>query len=529
MNQRTINRRDFIKKISLNTTAIILSSRFSCSTNKRPNILFIFSDDHAYQAISAYGGRLANVAPTPNIDRLAKKGILFTKCCVTNSICAPSRATILTGKYGHLNCVMDNRDIFDGSQRTFPKLLQKAGYQTSIIGKWHLKSKPTGFDYWDVLPGQGHYYNPDFLTSLGKNREHGYVTDIITDKALDWLKDIRDKSKPFMLMLQHKAPHREWKPGLKHLKKYEGIFIPEPENLFDNYNGRGTAAKKQDMTIKKTMRLKEDLKVWGAEKGQDWERTFSRMDDKQLQEWDSAYNPRNEKFQKANLKGKDLVRWKYQRYLKDYLRCIASVDENVGRVLDYLDKTGLSNDTIVIYSSDQGFYLGEHGWFDKRFMYEESFRTPLLVRWPKKIKSGSVNKELVSNLDFAQTFLDITGVSQPSDMQGVSLKPLMEGRMPNNWRRSLYYHYYAFPDWHSVRRHEGVATKRYKLIHFYDLDEWEFYDLEIDPHEMQNKYDNPEYASIVDDLKKELLRLRKLYKVPENKPLSEIKRMISAF
>ena len=523
MNQRTISRRDFIKKIGLSTTAIILSSQFSCSKNKRPNILFIFSDDHAYQAISAYGGRLANVAPTPNIDRLAKEGMLFTKCCVTNSICAPSRATILTGKYGHLNGVIDNRDIFDGSQRTFPKLLQKAGYQTVIIGKWHLKSKPTGFDYWDVLPGQGYYYNPDFLTSLGKNREHGYVTDIITDKALDWLKDIRDKSKPFMLMLQHKAPHREWKPGPKHLKKYEDIFIPEPENLFDNYNGRGTAAKKQDMTIKKTMRLKEDLKVWGAEKGQDWERTFSRMDDKQLQEWNSAYNPRNEKFQKANLKGKDLVRWKYQRYLKDYLRCIASIDENVGRVLDYLDKTGLSRNTVVIYTSDQGFYLGEHGWFDKRFMYEESFRTPLIIRWPGRIKPDSISRELVSNLDFAQTFLDITGVSQPSDMQGVNLKPLMEGRILNNWRRSLYYHYYAFPDWHSVRRHEGVATKRYKLIHFYDLDEWEFYDLEIDPHEMQNKYDNPEYTSIVDDLKKELLRLRKLYKVPENKPLSKIK------
>ncbi|MCK4446255.1 MAG: DUF4976 domain-containing protein, partial [Candidatus Marinimicrobia bacterium] len=262
---------------------------------------------------------------------------------------------------------------------------------------------------------------------------------------------------------------------------------------------------------------------WGAEKGQDWERTFSRMDDKQLQEWNSAYNPRNEKFQKANLKGKDLVRWKYQRYLKDYLRCIASIDENVGRVLDYLDKTGLSRNTVVIYTSDQGFYLGEHGWFDKRFMYEESFRTPLIIRWPGRIKPDSISRELVSNLDFAQTFLDITGVSQPSDMQGVNLKPLMEGRILNNWRRSLYYHYYAFPDWHSVRRHEGVATKRYKLIHFYDLDEWEFYDLEIDPHEMQNKYDNPEYASIVDDLKKELLRLRKLYKVPENKPLSEIK------
>ena len=521
MVQRTINRRNFLKKISISSTAIFLFSNLYCSKKDRPNILFIFSDDHAFQAISAYGSRLANVAPTPNIDRLAKEGMFFSKCCVTNSICAPSRATILTGKHSHLNSVRDNKETFDGDQQTFPKLLQKAGYQTAIIGKWHLKSKPTGFDYWEVLPGQGHYYNPDFLTAQGENREHGYVTDIITDKALDWLKNSSDTNKPFMLMLQHKAPHREWEPGPKHLTKYDDIFIPEPDNLFDNYEGRGTAAKKQDMTIEKTMRLGADLKVWGTEKDRSWERTYGRMDDKQRKEWDSAYNPKNEKFLKANLKGKELVRWKYQRYMKDYLRCIASIDENVGRVLDYLDKTGLGNNTVIIYSSDQGFYLGEHGWFDKRFMYEESFRTPLLVRWPGVIKPGRVSNELVSNLDFAQTFLDIAGVSQPSDMQGVSLKPLMKGQMPKNWRQSLYYHYYAFPDWHSVRRHEGVATKRYKLIHFYDLDEWEFYDLEIDPLEMQNKYDNPEYASIVNDLKKKLLRLRKLYKVPEKKGLNE--------
>jgi len=520
MKQRIINRRNFLKKISLNSTAIFLLSSLYCSKKHRPNILFIFSDDHAFQAISAYGGRLANVAPTPNIDRLAKEGMLFTKCCVTNSICAPSRATILTGKHSHLNGVRDNVATFDGNQQTFPKLLQKAGYQTAIIGKWHLKSNPTGFDYWEILPGQGHYYNPDFLTAQGKNSEHGYVTDIITDKALDWLKNSSDKNKPFTLMIHHKAPHREWEPGPKHLTKYDGVFIPEPDNLFDNYESRGIAAKKQDMTIEKTMRLGADLKVWGEEKDSSWERTYSRMDDNQRKEWYSAYNPKNEKFLKANLKGKELVRWKYQRYMKDYLRCIASIDDNVGRVLDYLDKAGLSDNTVVIYSSDQGFYLGEHGWFDKRFMYEESFLTPLLVRWPEVIKPGRVSNELVSNLDFAQTFLDIAGASQPSDMQGVSLKPLMKGQTPKNWRQSVYYHYYAFPDWHSVRRHEGVATKRYKLIHFYDLDEWEFYDLEVDPHEMQNMYDNLKYASTVNDLKKELLRLRKLYKVPEIKRLN---------
>ncbi len=516
MKKKTMNRREFIKKSCLTSGAILLSSSYSCTKTKRPNIIFIFSDDHAYQAISAYGGRLAEVAPTPNIDRLAKEGMLFTRCCVTNSICAPSRATILTGKHSHLNGVRDNRDVFDGNQQTFPKLMGQAGYRTAIIGKWHLKSKPVGFDYWDVLRGQGNYYNPDFLSMEGEKKEHGYVTDIITDKALNWMKEATNSEQPFMLMVQHKAPHREWEPGPEQLTLYDDTFIPEPENLFDDYQTRGTAAKKQDMSIEKTMRLDSDLKVREAgQKDRAWDRTMGRMDEKQRQAWQTAYGPKNEKFISEKLEGKELVRWKYQRYMKDYLRCIKSVDDNVGRLLDYLDHTGLSENTVVIYSSDQGFYLGEHGWFDKRFMYEESFRTPLLVRWPAATPPGSVNQELVSNLDFAQTFLDIAGVNQPPDMQGISLKPLLEGKTPGNWRKSLYYHYYEYPAVHSVRRHEGVATKRYKLIHFYDLDEWELYDLEKDPHEMQNRYNHPDYESIITDLKQELIRLQKEYKVPE--------------
>lgn len=503
-------RREFMKAAGVGIATLALPGCVSDSglfagdePRERPNIVFIFSDDHAFQAISAYGGRLAKAAPTPNIDRIGKEGIIFTRCCVTNSICAPSRAVILTGKHSHLNGVINNGKRFDGSQQTFPKLLQTAGYQTAVIGKWHLKSTPTGFDYYQVLPGQGDYYNPVMVKGGEKTKYTGYVTDIITDLGLDWLKNKRNKNKPFMLMLQHKAPHRDWEPNLKQLKLFDDVTIPEPDNLFDNYEGRGSAAHNQDMTIEKTMG-RRDLKL----------RAPKTLNSEQREAWDAAYNPKNLAFEKANLKGDELTRWKYQRYMKDYLRCIASVDENVGRVLKYLDESGLARETVVIYSSDQGFFLGEHGWFDKRFMYKESFRTPLLVRWPGVIKPGRVNEELVQNLDFAQTFLDIAGIKQPSDMQGLSLKGLMEGRRDINWRKSLYYHYYEFPGAHSVQRHEGVVTKRYKLIHFYDIDEWELYDLEKDHDEMKSQYGNPEYAGVVGRLKKELSRLRGVYKVP---------------
>ena len=525
MNKHSLKRRDFLARLGYSSAALALSSNFltSCGTQKkRPNIVFIFTDDHAFQAISAYGGRLAEVAPTPNIDRLANEGMHFDKCYVTNSICAPSRASILTGKHSHLNGVIDNRVEFDGTQQTFPKLLQQAGYQTAIVGKWHLKSEPTGFDFWEVLPGQGHYYNPDFLTTHGKIRMNGYVTDIITDKSLHWLKNGRDKTKPFMLMLQHKAPHREWSPALRHLSIFDDVEFPEPLNLFDDYKGRGTAAHKQDMSIEKTMRLAYDLKVKPDNLDDNFYKYYyNRLTEEQRRAWDAAYDPKITAFKKANLQGDDLIRWKYQRYLQDYLGCIRAVDENIGRVLNYLDESGLANNTVVIYSSDQGFYLGEHGWFDKRFMYEESYRTPLIAKWPGVTKAGSVNDDLVSNLDFAQTFLDIAGAEQPENMQGLSLKQVMSGRTPKDWRTSLYYHYYEYPAVHSVRRHEGIATKRYKLLHFYDLGEWELYDLEKDPHEMKSEYSNPEYADVVAELKKELQRLREFYKLPPLQPDKE--------
>ena len=503
-----LNRRDFIRGMAVASVGLGAGCNdqlFTGKGGKRPNILFLFSDDHAYQAVSAYGGHLAKVAPTKNIDRIAAEGMIFQKCYVTNSICAPCRAVIQTGKHSHLNGVLDNHKKFDGSQQTFPKLLQASGYQTAIVGKWHLKSRPTGFDYDEVLPGQGAYYNPLFIKRGTKVKHEGYNTDITTSLGLKWLKDERDKEKPFMLMLQYKAPHRNWQPGPDHLTLFDDVSIPEPANLFDDYAGRGTAAHTQDMSIEKTM-TKKDLKLGGN----------GGFTKEQSEKWNAAYDPKNEAFAQAGLEGKDLVRWKYQRYMKDYLRCIRSVDDNIGRVLKYLDDSGLADNTVVIYSSDQGFYLGEHGWFDKRFMYEESFRAPLMARWPGRIKPGSSNSDLVQNLAFAQTFLDLASVATPTDMQGESIKPiLLNGKAPSDWRKSLYYHYYEFPGAHSVRKHEGVATDRYKLIRFYEIGEWEFYDLKKDPAEMKSEYDNPRYAGKIKEMKVELERLKVYYKVPK--------------
>ncbi len=500
-------------------TLVYIIVSLSLIGKERPNIVFIFTDDHATQAISAYGGILAEVAPTPNLDRIANEGMLFNRCLVTNSICGPSRATILTGKYSHLNGFMTNETTeFDGAQQTFPKILRQQGYQTAVIGKWHLGSEPTGFDYWDVLLAQGFYYNPDFRTPAGVNREAGYVTEIVTGKAINWLQT-RDQSKPFMLMMQHKAPHREWSPAPKYLNAFDGVTMPEPDTLFDDYAGRGTAAKNQDMTIRVTMELGKDLKIREYDKkGELAQRLDGRMTPEQLAAWNAAYEPRNKAVLEEKPAGKDLVRWKYQRYIKDYLRCIKSVDDSVGELLQYLDDNGLSGNTVVIYSSDQGFFLGEHGWFDKRWMYDESYRTPLMVKWPGVVKPGSVNNDLVSNLDFAQTFLGIAGAKSPKDMQGASLVPVFKSQKPKNWRKSHYYHYYEFPGWHMVQRHEGVYDGRYKLMYFYDIDEWELYDLEKDPKELQNQFENPEYAKEVKLLKRELTRLRKQYKVPANVP-----------
>ncbi|HWB12239.1 MAG TPA: sulfatase [Pirellulales bacterium] len=470
---------------------------------RRPNIVFIFSDDHAYQAIGAYGHKLNE---TPNIDRIAHGGMRFDRCLVTNSICGPSRAVILTGKYSHLNGFYNNTNSrFDGSQTTFPKLLQRAGYQTAIVGKWHLVSDPTGFDYWEILPGQGQYYNPPMIRNGQKVKHEGYTTDIITERAVDWLKR-RDGDKPFLLMCQHKAPHREWEPSTKYLADYDREY-PEPATLFDDYAGRGEAENGQDMTIAKTMTDK-DLKLTSP----------PDLTDQQREAWEAYYEPRNEAFRRAQPQGRDLVRWKYQRYMHDYLACIASVDESVGRLVDYLKEAGLEENTIVVYSSDQGFYLGEHGWFDKRWIFEESLRTPLLVRWPGVVKPGSVNDDLVSNLDFAETFLEAAGVDVPEEMQGRSLVPILKGQTPDGWRRSFYYHYYEYPGPHDVRRHYGVVTDRYKLVHFYepDVDYWELFDRQSDPRELKSVWGQA--TEVQAELEKELARLRKELKLPEHDP-----------
>ena len=382
------------------------------ATQDRPNIIYIMSDDHAFQAISAYGGPLSDIAPTPNIDRIARDGMRFDRCLVTNSISGPCRAVLLTGKYSHANGFLRNegQTPFDGSQQTFPKILQAGGYTTAMIGKWHLMSDPTGFDHWDILPGQGNYYNPDFINKDGKYPVKGYCTEIITEKSIKWLQEARSSGKPFMLMMHHKAPHRAWHPGPNELTLYKDVKFPEPETLFDDYSNRGTAEKTQDMTISKTMRLEGDLKLFQDQSDVRKLGELGRMTPEQLAEWRKVYDPIIDNFYKTNPQGEDLVRYKYQRYMQDYLACIAAVDKSVGKVLDYLSESGLDENTIVIYASDQGFYLGEHGWFDKRFMFEESYRTPLLVKWPGVVKAGSVNSDMVSNIDLAETFLEIAGM-----------------------------------------------------------------------------------------------------------------------
>ncbi|MCX6328951.1 MAG: sulfatase [Bacteroidia bacterium] len=494
---------------ALGISSFALTSCSQSGMHQRPNIIYIMSDDHAYQAISAYGGILKDLAPTPNIDRITREGMRFDRCLVTNSISGPCRAVILTGKYSHLNGFITNegQKPFDGSQQTFPKLLQKSGYNTAIIGKWHLGSDPTGVDHWEILPGQGNYYNPDFITKDGRHTETGYVTELITYKCLKWLKENKDSGKPFMLMMHHKAPHREWQPGPEELTLYKDVTFPEPTTLFDDYSNRGAAEKSQDMTISKTMRLEEDLKLY-KDRGKMKNTGLNRLSPAQMAAWDSVYNPIIRQFYKSDLKGNDLIRFKYQRYLQDYLACIAAVDKSVGEVLDFLKENGLDKNTIVIYASDQGFYLGEHGWFDKRWMFEQSYRAPLIIKWPGVVKPGSINSNMVSNLDLAETFLDMAGVMVPSDMQGRSMVPILKGLTPRNWRKEHYYHYYEYPGSHMVKRHYGISTERYKLIHYYyDIDEWELYDRKSDPEEMKNVYNNPSYASVARNLHKRLQKL----------------------
>jgi arylsulfatase A-like enzyme len=499
--------------------ALSIASASILSADDRPNIVFIFTDDHAPHAIGAYDGWLKSVNPTPNIDKLAAEGMLFVNSFCTNSICGPSRAVIQTGKHSHKNGFMNNGNSFDWNQQTFPKLLQKAGYQTAIYGKSHLKGHPQGYDSWAVLPGQGLYYNPDMITEDGQVTIEGYCTDIVTDMAVEFLKEKRDEKKPFMLMVQHKAPHRNWMPALRHLNLYDDIEIPEPSTLFDDYKDNAPAARHQELEIDRHMHINYDLFLDLTPDFPDlpistdksaW-RNLQRMTPEQVKAWRAAYGPKDKAFHEANLSGKELVRWKYQRYAKNYLRSVKGVDESVETIQDTLAELDLDDNTIVIYSSDQGFYIGDHGWYDKRWMYEESLKMPFIVKWPGVTKPGSKTTKMVQNLDYAETFLDIARATIPDDMQGVSLVPLLKGENPKDWRKSIYYHYYEYPSVHMVPRHNGIRTNRYKLMHFYQFDEWEFYDLKSDPDEYNDLYNNPEYQSLVKRMKNQLNQLEKKY------------------
>ena len=520
--------------ISIAAVAVIAIGMFSfkqatkkTQAGRRPNIVFIMSDDHAYQAISAYSNRLTQ---TPNIDRIAKEGMLFSNACVTNSICAPSRAVILTGKHSHLNGKIDNNFPFDTTNITFPQLLQANGYETAMFGKLHFGNSPKGFDEFKILPDQGDYYNPDFITKKeGKKKIMGYVTDIITDMTLNWLGKERDKDKPFFLAYLHKAPHREWLPAERHFKEFINKKFPEPATLFDNYEGRGSASKQAEMNLLTHMNWAGDSKIkpenmdkLGIKESHPYDKrnydyTVGRMNAEQRKVWDATYDKMNEEFIKnyPKMNDTDKMKWRYQRYMQDYLGCIASVDEGVGKVLDFLKQNGLEENTIVIYTSDQGFYLGEHGWFDKRFIFDESFKTPLLIKWPGVIKAGSKNSQMVQNLDYAQTFLEAAGVKPPADMQGESLIPIFKGQ-GKNFRDAAYYHYYEYPGIHMVKRHYGIVTEKYKLVHFYhDVDEWELYDRTNDKNELKNVYNDPKYAKIKVEMHKKLAALRVKYKDSE--------------
>ena len=543
--------------------ASLMVTNAMAQTDKRPNILYIMSDDHAYQAISAYGSDVSRFAPTPNIDRIAREGMRFDRSFVENSLSSPSRACLITGLYSHQNGQQQLLEGIDSTRTFFSELLQRVGYQTAMMGKWHLMCRPKGFDRYHVLNDQGTYFNPVFMseTSGGKYiREEGYATDLITDHAIDFLEH-RDTSRPFCLMVHHKAPHRSWFPDVKHLGMYDNVDFPLPETLWDDYSTRGSAAHTQKMQIDRDMELALDLKVDSLGRPVDRFNStiaeYGRLNPEQRAAYEKYFGGRYERFQHDSLTGKDLVVWKYQTYLRDYLSVIHSVDENVGRLLKYLDEHGLAENTIVVYASDQGFYMGEHGWFDKRFMYEESMRTPLVIRYPREIRAGSVSSEMVQNIDYAPTFLEYAGVKQPKEMTGRSLRKLFKHTANNSkkihWRKSLYYHYYDYPAWHLTRKHDGVRTDRYKLIHFYgkggaraltenryqqqegtreynsyrwmaqsgyitddpDIDYYELYDLQEDPNELNNIYGKPGTERITKRLKRLLKRYRKELAVKE--------------
>lgn len=559
----------------MNSKSILSLAALSCVTaayaqqqkaQQHPNIVYIMCDDHAYQCISAYGSALSKLAPTPNIDRLAERGMRFDRAFVENSLSTPSRACLMTGQYSHQNGQRQLGEGIDTTRTFFTELLQEAGYQTAVVGKWHMGCDPKGFDYYHVYNDQGQYWNPQYRGTDTNNEfvvEEGYSTDLTTDHALSFIEH-RDPSKPFCLLLHHKAPHRNWQANLKYLGMYDDVEFPMPENFYDDYATRGSAARTQKMSVTRDMRWEQDFKVpemldlnnpdskdsYNALMGE-----INRMTPEQRSAWGRYYFPRNRRLLEAQLKGKDLDNWKYQVYIRDYMSVIASVDESVGRVLDYLDKNGLTDNTMIVYTSDQGFYMGEHGWFDKRFMYEESLRTPLIVSYPGHTKPGSVCNRLVQNIDYAPTFLALAGVQQPKDMPGRSLVPVLtNGDNVKNWRQSIYYHYYDYPTYHMVRKHDGVRTERYKLIHFYGkggldavsenkyqnvpgtreygtmkglesigyfepkdeaVDYCELYDLEADPHEQNNIFGKPGTEKIMKQLQRELDKYRKTLAVDE--------------
>ena len=498
---------------------IIIIATIACTLPRgavaqtRPNVVFLFSDDHAAHALSAYRQHLAygaRLPATPNLDRLAASGMLFVNAFVTNSICGPSRATILTGQYGHLNGVMTNAEELHDASVTFPKLLRGAGYQTALIGKWHLRSEPQGFDYYEVLAGQGPYYNPTLHAGRDSTKYTGYTSEVITSRALSWLRE-RRTAQPFLLMLHFNAPHRYWDPGPAELGLYRDTAIAEPATFWDDGSGRVYPTRAAEMTIALDL-FARDLKLEAP----------NNLTPEQMSRWQAAYGRENEIFLTQDLRDQALTRWKYQRYVADYMRVISAMDVSVGKVLDELDRLGLGDNTVVVYTSDQGFFVGDHGWFDKRWMYEESLRTPLLVRWPGVVRAGTHNTDLVMNLDLAQTFLEIGGVSAPAQMQGRSLVPLLRGQTPPDWRDAIYYQYFAYPDWHMVRRQYGVRTQRYKLIHFYEDGAWELFDLARDPDEMRSVYADPQYAGVVAELKLRLTTLRQQYQVPERDPVPHV-------
>lgn len=508
-------------RILVLASCLLLCAGVAKAQEKRPNIIFIFSDDHATSAISAYGST-RNV--TPDLDRLAREGVLMENFFCGNAICAPSRATILTGLHSNANGQLTNQQTFDGTQTTLPKLLGAEGYQTALIGKWHLKSDPTGFDSWEVLPGQGRYYNPQYIHhQRGRYEVEGYSTDVTTDKGIAWMSE-RDGDRPFFLMLHFKAPHRPWQPGPQELDLFRDP-IPVPPSLEDDYSGRSGVQELQEMEIgnDEDMFWGNDLAIEVPEDDSPYtyEATVRMMTPEQRATYEAAFAEENAWFleHRGEMSDREILRWKYQRYMANYLRCVAGMDRNIGRVLDYLEEAGLDENTIVIYSSDQGFYLGEHGWFDKRWMYDISLKMPFIVRWPGHFPAGQRPRALGQNIDVAPTLLDAAGAEVPATMHGRSLVPVLEGEHEAHPREAVYYHFQASQAWHKVPAHYGVRTATHKLMYFYEHGKFEMYDLSLDPQEMHSIYGDPAYEKVQQDLMNRLRSMREGFGDTTGEPL----------